>query len=100
MRAFWPPAEAAQADYEALRSAAVAGTPAVGPVAARFARSGLAGVIARPAAEAAFMATLVGGRRPPWSPYVDPRLEALADAFELLVVRDPRTDQHTEEAAR
>jgi len=100
VRAFWPPAEAAQADYELLRSAAVAGTPAVGPVAARFARAGLAGVIARPASEASFMATLIGARRPAWSPYGDPRLETLADAFELLVVRDPRTHQQTEEAAR
>ena len=51
MRALWPPGEAAQADYEALRAAALAGTPLADSAAARFANGGLAALIARPPAE-------------------------------------------------
>lgn len=100
MRPFWPPGEAAQADYEALRAAVMAGTPAVGPAAARFARVGLAGLIAHPHAEPVFVASLVGARRPPWSPHRDPRLDVLADAFELLVTADPVPEQPSKEATR
>lgn len=98
-RRFWPPAEAAQADYEALRAAVVAGTPPVGPAAGRFARVGLAGLIAHPAAEPVFQASLVGARRPAWLPHADPRLDALAEAFGLLVATDPQSP-HAKEATR
>jgi hypothetical protein len=98
-RQFWPPAEAAQADYEALRAAVVAGTPPVGPAAGRFARAGLAGLIAQPAAEPVFVASLVGAHRPAWSPHADPRLDALAEAFGLLVAADPQSP-HAKEATR
>ena len=74
LRRFWPVGEAAQADYEALRVAA-----------ARFARRGLAGLIAWPAAEPMFVATLVGATRPAWVPHHDPREEALAAGFSLLL---------------
>ncbi len=65
-RVFWPPAEAAQADYEMLRSCVLqaARLPA-GLAAARFARRGLAGLIAWPAAGADFRAGLAGAARPP-----------------------------------
>src|SRR5919202_2619809 len=51
VRAFWPPAEGAQADYETLRSAVLAGTIPVSPAGARFSRHGLVGLIRRPTAE-------------------------------------------------
>ena len=78
-RAFWPPAEAAQADYEVLRAHVLAcgGLPS-GLAAARFARRGLAGLIAWPAAEPLFRAELAGAARPPWTPRADPREQALA----------------------
>jgi hypothetical protein len=85
MRTFWPVAEAAQADYEALRDAALGGVAVASPAATVFGRAGLGGLIAAPAAEAAFMAHLYPARRPPWHPYDDPRLEALAAAFELVL---------------
>ena len=85
MRAFWPAAEAAQADYEALRAAALAGETPDSLVAERFARRGLAGLIAWPVAEPVFVARLVGAARPPWTPRTDPRLDALAAGYELLV---------------
>ncbi len=88
MRVFWPPAEGAQADYEALRSAVVAGTTPVGPVAARFARAGLIGLIQRPSAEPAFVASLRGADRPAWSPHVDPRVEVLAAGYRLVLSVD------------
>ena len=68
-RVFWPPAEAAQADYEMLRGCVLqdARLPA-GLAAARFARRGLAGRIAWPAAEPVFRAELAGAARPPWTP--------------------------------
>ena len=87
MRRFWPPAEAAQADYERLRAAALAGTPLVGSTAQRFARGGLAALIARPAADPLFVAVVRGAPRPAWTPHADARLEALACGYGLLLAR-------------
>jgi hypothetical protein len=83
---FWPVGEAAQADYEALRAHVVAtgGVPD-SLMAARFTRRGLSGLIAWPSAEPVFDATLLGARRPPWTPHDDPRLDALAAGFALLL---------------
>ena len=78
-------AEAAQADYEALRYATLAGIPLLGPAAARFERRGLAGLIAWPASEPVFEAVLVGALRPPWASHADPRLEALGEAYRVLL---------------
>lgn len=85
MRRLWPVGEAAQADYEALRAAVLAGMPLVGPAATRFESAGLFGLVRRPVAEAAFTARLFGARRGPWTPYGDPRLEALGVAYELIL---------------
>ncbi len=85
MRAFWPAAEAAQADYEALRAAVLADETPETLVAARFARRGLAGLIAWPVSEPVFVARVVGAARPTWTPRADPRLDALAAGYELLV---------------
>ena len=85
MRSFFQVGEAAQADYEELRTAVLAGTPAGTPAAARFARGGLAALIARPATEPVFLGVLHGAPRLPWSAHSDPRLEALAAGFELLL---------------
>ena len=83
---FWPVGEAAQADYEALRAQVLAtGAPPDSLLAARFARRGVAGLIAWPSAEPVFAAALLGAARPPWTPHDDPRLDALADAFALLL---------------
>ena len=86
-RRFWPVGEAAQADYEALRAQVLAATGAVPDslVAARFARRGLPGLIAWPSAEPVFDAALLGAPRPPWTPHDDPRLDALAAGFALLL---------------
>ncbi|HZC99840.1 MAG TPA: hypothetical protein VFA46_06505 [Actinomycetes bacterium] len=89
MSRFWPVAESAQADYEALRDAVLAtGTLPDELASARFRRRGLAGLIAWPVAEPVFVAELRGSSRPAWSPYADPRLQALAAAYRLLV-EDP-----------
>lgn len=87
MRAFLPVGEAAQADYERLRAAVLAGTPLVGPVSACFERGGLAGLIASPrtASPPCFAADLIGAGRPAWTPYADPRLEALAESYGLVL---------------
>ncbi len=85
MSRLWPVGEAAQADYESLRVAVLAGTAPVGVVAARFEAHGLWGLIRRPVAEAVFGAQLHGAARPAWTPYGDPRLNALADAYALLL---------------
>ncbi len=85
-RAFWPVGEAAQADYETLRQHVLAtGALPDSLVAARFSRRGLPGLIAWPAAEPVFNADLVGAERPPWTPYEDPRLQALAAGFAVLL---------------
>jgi hypothetical protein len=85
MRALWPVGEAAQADYETLRAAVLAGVPLLGVVAARFGQCGLAGLIAHPAAEPVFTATLRGARRPAWTPHADPRADALAAGYQLIL---------------
>jgi hypothetical protein len=83
--AFWPVGEAAQADYEALRIQVLDGEEAASVSAARFARRGLAGLIAWPAAEPVFTGPVLGGTRPRWSPHDDPRLDALAAGFGFLL---------------
>lgn len=87
MRAFLPFGEAAQADYERLRRAVLAGTPPVGAVPACFERGGLAALFASPrtASPPCFVADLIGAGRPAWTPYADPRLEALADSYGLVL---------------
>ena len=52
--------------------------------AARFARRGLAGLIAWPVAEPFYTAVVIGAERVPWTPYADPRLDALAAGYELI----------------
>lgn len=85
-RRFWPVGEAAQADYEALRAHVLAtGAPPDSLLGARFARRGLPGLIAWPIAEPVFDAALLGAARPPWTPHDDPRLDALAAGFALLL---------------
>jgi hypothetical protein len=96
MRALWPPAEAAQADYEALRAAFLAGATLADAAAARFARGGLAALIARPVAEPVFVAVVHGAARHPWTPNGDPRLEALVAGFELLLGGGEKHEQHQE----
>jgi hypothetical protein len=85
-RSFWPVREAAQADYELLRGHVLAvGALPESVAASRFARRGLAGLIAWPAAEPVFCADLVGAVHPKWSPHMDPRLDALAAGFAVLL---------------
>jgi hypothetical protein len=79
-----------------LREMALAGTRLIGPEAERFQHGGLAALIRRPSSSASrLIVTLVEVPRPRWSPYVDPRLDALADAYALLgaVVRDADQSQ-------
>jgi hypothetical protein len=85
VRNFWPIGEGAQADYEQLRAGVLAGTPLVSAAAGRFERTGLAGLILAPSAPAVFNAVLLGAARPSWSPYADPRHEALADGYMLVL---------------
>lgn len=65
-----------------------------GLAAARFARRGLAGLIAWPSAEPVFVAELLPAARPAWTPHEDPRVAALAAGYEFLLglaaSRDPR----------
>jgi len=85
VRSLWPPTEAAQADYEALRAAVLAGTPLADATALRFARGGLVALITRPVSEPVFVAVVQGAPRPAWSPHADPRLGALAAGYALLL---------------
>lgn len=83
--------EAAQADYEQLRSLALAGIPALGIAGRRFERYGLWGLIASPQAAPAYMASVVGAERPAWSPYEDPRATALGDGYQIIVAAQAAT---------
>src|SRR5450755_20579 len=85
-RSFWPPAEAAQADYEALRAHLLGhGTLPDDLAAARFARRGLAGLITWPVSEPVFAGELSGAARAAWNPRADERITALAAGFQFLL---------------
>lgn len=85
-RSFWPVAEAAQSDYESLRSHVLTvGALPDWSTGARFSRRGLAGLIAWPTSEPVFRADLVAASRPKWTPHADPRVDALAAGFALLL---------------
>jgi hypothetical protein len=98
VRQFWPALESAQSDYELLREMNLAGEASLSVAAQRFERRGLAGLIAWPAAEPVFSTRLSGAARPAWTPHVDPRLEALAASFELLLTRPTARAVMLEEA--
>jgi hypothetical protein len=100
MRRFWPPADAAQADYERLRAAVLDGTPLADAAAARFARGGLAALIARPVADAVLVAIARGAPRPPWTPHADPRLAALAGGYALVLAAVERSVHQAGEVAQ
>lgn len=85
MRQFRAMTEAAQSDYETLRRAVLEGHAVSGAAAIRFERRGLAGLILCPVSEPTFEVELVGACRPSWSPYEDPREEALARSYALLL---------------
>jgi hypothetical protein len=96
---FWPASDPVQLEYEWLREMARAGTRFVGPEAERFRHGGLLALITRPGSAAPLLvATLVEVPRPRWSPYVDPRLDALADAYALLGAATRDADQSLEVA--
>jgi hypothetical protein len=95
---FWPATNPAQLDYERLREIALAGAPLTGPGAERFERGGLVALIRGPCSSPPrLVAMLVEVPRPRWSPYQDPRLDALADAYDLLAAAAP--DQILKEVA-
>jgi len=69
----------------------------------RFARGGLAALVARPGADSdpVFVAILRGASRPAWTPHADPRLEALAAGYVLLLAdADEESIKQAEEVAR
>ncbi len=72
----------------------------MGLVAARFARRGLAGLIAWPSAEPVFEAVFVGGQRARWSPHADAPLDAMAASFALILDDVADCMAHLEEARR
>lgn len=93
MTRFWPVTESAQADYERLRETVLAAGRLPDEMAsARFRRRGLAGLIAWPAAEPVFLAVVEGAGRPPWTPYADPRTDALAATYGFLLGRRTGAD--------
>src|SRR6185295_13672488 len=90
---FWPPVQAAQVDYETLRTHVCEHVRLPqGLAAARFTRRGLAGLIAWPAREPVFVAELLAAVRPAWTPHDDPRVAALAAGYEFLLDAAARVD--------
>lgn len=88
----WPAGQPAQLDYERLREQALSGVVPVGTEAERFRRGGLVALIRRPISLGPPLVATVVVRRPRWSPYEDPRLAALADAYELLTSSECAAD--------
>jgi hypothetical protein len=93
-RSFWPPVEAAQVDYEALRAHLLEHDRLPeGLASVRFSRRGLAGLIAWPAAEPVFVAELIGAARPAWTPHLDPRVTVLAAGYQFLLGINTAADE-------
>jgi hypothetical protein len=91
---FWPIAEPAQADYEQLREIVLTGGELSEMLATRrFDRRGLAGLISRPAAEPAYLGSVIGAPRPPWCGGEDPRDGYLGDAYGFLLGRDTHSQR-------
>lgn len=85
-QSFWPPLEAAQIDYETLRTHLLEYDRLPEDLAAaRFARRGLAGLISWPVSEPILIAELAGASRPAWTPHADPRVDALAAGYQFLL---------------
>jgi hypothetical protein len=85
MMRFWPATDRAQLDYERLREMALAGTSLIGPAATHFQDGGVLALIRHPSsATPQLIAALVEVPRPRWSPYLDPRLDTLADAYAFV----------------
>ena len=85
---FWPVGEPAQADYERLRTLALAGKPCDEYellAARRFERRGLAGLISWPQAEPDYLGSLVGATRRAWCGDEDPREQRLRDVYALML---------------
>lgn len=84
-RQFWPICEPAQRDYEVLREAVLSSQSLQTIAAARYARRGLPGLISWSGAETVYTCVVVGAERPAWTPHADPRDDALAAGFELIL---------------
>ena len=83
---FWPPVQPAQIDYERLRTGVLGGDRLCDDLAGvRFARRGLAGLIAWPVSDPVFIGELLGAVRPAWSPHTDPRIDALGAGYQFLL---------------
>jgi hypothetical protein len=91
---FWPIAEPAQADYEQLRELVLSGGE-LGELltARRFERRGLAGLISWPAAEPAYLSSVISAPRPPWCGGEDPREGYLGDTYAFLLGRDTHSQR-------
>jgi hypothetical protein len=85
MRTLWPVTDRIQAEYESLRALALVNAELDGPAALRFAQQGLVGLIAWRRVEIPFSLSLVGAQRPAWTPYADPRSDALSAVYEFLL---------------
>ena len=94
MSRLWPIAEPAQADYEQLREIALKGGE-LGDLltARRFQRRGLAGLIWWPAAEPAYLGSVIGAPRPAWCGAEDPRDGYLCDTYAFLLDRDTHSQR-------
>ena len=91
---FWPMAEPSQAAYEALRTVVLTDAPGGDELAAaRFARRGLAGLIAWPHAEPVYLGAVLGAPRPAWCGSDDPRDQALAEAYGFLLAHRAAGDR-------
>jgi hypothetical protein len=89
MRPLWPVIDRVQAEYESLRALALADADLCGPSAVRFVQKGLAGLIVWRRIESPLSVSLIGAQRPPWTPYADPRLDALAAVYEFVLSVSP-----------
>jgi hypothetical protein len=89
MSLLWQPKEVAQLEYESLRESVLRGEQVeADQVAVRFARWGLAGLLADGRSEPLWQVSLSALPRPPWTPHQDPRQEQLAAAFAWLLKVD------------
>lgn len=81
----WSRTEPARTAYERLRDQVLLSKNIEPDHVDGFCELGLAGLLLGSTRQTCWQATLQGARRPPWTPYQDPRQQALVDAFVFVL---------------
>lgn len=84
----WSLADPAQNAYERLRAQVLLGEDLEADRMQGFHELGLAGLLLGPSRQTSWLVTVHGAKRPRWTPYEDPREQALVDTFAFVLAAE------------